>query len=93
MQRHELGFCHAILGDRALQLRLRRVDRFGGELERPEMHADAHARTEIAMGVRYGEPEWKARVEKLIADNRPKITAILRDYGVPLVDESGSPID
>lgn len=43
----------------------------------------------IAMGVRFGEPEWKAQVEKLIADNRPAITAILREYNVPLVDDKG----
>jgi mxaJ protein len=45
---------------------------------------------EISMGVRYGEGDWKAVVEKLIADNRADITAILREYGVPLVDEGGN---
>lgn len=44
---------------------------------------------EIAMGVRYGEPQWKATVEKLIADNRAAITQILREYNVPLIDERG----
>ena len=44
---------------------------------------------EIAMGVRFGEREWKATVEKLIAENRAPITAILREYGVPLVNERG----
>ena len=44
---------------------------------------------EIAMGVRYGEPEWKASVQKLIAENQAAITAILREYNVPLVDERG----
>jgi quinoprotein dehydrogenase-associated probable ABC transporter substrate-binding protein len=48
---------------------------------------------EIAMGVRYGEREWKETVDKLITDNRAAITAILREYGVPLVDERGDPID
>jgi quinoprotein dehydrogenase-associated probable ABC transporter substrate-binding protein len=48
---------------------------------------------EITMGVRYGEREWKETVDKLIADNRPAITAILREYSVPLVDERGEPID
>jgi quinoprotein dehydrogenase-associated probable ABC transporter substrate-binding protein len=48
---------------------------------------------EIAMGVRYGEPEWKATVEKLIADNRPAVTAILREYAVPLVNERGELIE
>ncbi len=44
---------------------------------------------EMAMGVRYGEKEWKDTVEKLIVDNRPAITAILREYNVPLIDERG----
>jgi quinoprotein dehydrogenase-associated probable ABC transporter substrate-binding protein len=44
---------------------------------------------EIAMGVRYGEPEWKATIEKLIADNQAAITNILRQYNVPLVNERG----
>jgi mxaJ protein len=44
---------------------------------------------EIAMGVRYGEREWKDTVEKLIADNRGAITKILREYNVPLIDERG----
>jgi mxaJ protein len=47
----------------------------------------------IAMGVRYGEREWKETVDKLITDNRPAITAILREYSVPLVDERGEPIE
>jgi len=48
---------------------------------------------EIAMGVRYGEREWKETVDKLITENQPAITAILREYSVPLVDERGDPID
>ena len=44
---------------------------------------------EIAMGVRYGEPEWKASVQKLIDENKPAIMSILREYNVPLVDEHG----
>lgn len=48
---------------------------------------------EIAMGVRFGEREWKATVEKLIAENRAPITAILREYGVPLVNERGELIE
>jgi ABC-type amino acid transport substrate-binding protein len=47
----------------------------------------------IAMGVRQGEREWRATVDKLIADNRGAITAILREYGVPLVDERGEPLE
>jgi quinoprotein dehydrogenase-associated probable ABC transporter substrate-binding protein len=44
---------------------------------------------EMAMGVRHGDREWKAVVEKLIADNHAAIEAILREYDVPLVDERG----
>ena len=47
----------------------------------------------IAMGVRYGEPEWKETVQKLVVDNQQAITAILREYNVPLVNERGAPID
>jgi len=46
----------------------------------------------IAMGVRRGEAEWKATVEKLIADNQAAITGILREYDVPLVDAKGDPV-
>ena len=41
---------------------------------------------QMAMGVRYGEREWKQQIESLIDKRRPEITAILRDYGVPLLD-------
>jgi mxaJ protein len=44
---------------------------------------------EIAMGVRYGEREWKQTVEKLIADNQVAITQILREYNVPMINERG----
>ena len=47
----------------------------------------------IAMGVRFGEPEWKKTIERLIAENRAAIDAILRQYGVPLVNERGELID
>jgi hypothetical protein len=38
------------------------------------------------MGVRYGEPQWKQQIETLIATHRAEIDAILRDYGVPLLE-------
>ena len=47
---------------------------------------------EIAMGVRYGEKEWKDQIEKLIESNRPEITAILKGFGIPLLDANGEPI-
>jgi len=43
---------------------------------------------EMAMGVRYGEREWKQKIEGLIDSQQAAIQAILKDYGVPLVDES-----
>jgi quinoprotein dehydrogenase-associated probable ABC transporter substrate-binding protein len=45
---------------------------------------------QIAMGVRYGEREWKQQVEGLIESNRSQIQAILKEYGVPIVDASYS---
>lgn len=44
---------------------------------------------EIAMGVRYGEREWKDTIERLITENRTTIAQILREYNVPLVNEQG----
>ena len=41
----------------------------------------------MAMGVRYGEPAWKKQVEGLIDKNRPEILAILREFGVPLLED------
>jgi ABC-type amino acid transport substrate-binding protein len=43
----------------------------------------------IAMGVRFGEREWKDRIERLIEANRPAIRAILAAYGVPQLDDAG----
>jgi mxaJ protein len=43
----------------------------------------------IAMGVRFGEREWKDKIERLIDANRPRIQAILAAYGVPQLDEQG----
>ena len=48
---------------------------------------------QIAMGVRFGEREWKETIERLIAENQKAITAILREYGVPLLDERGEPMN
>ena len=43
---------------------------------------------QMAMGVRYGEREWKQQVEGLIESKQAEIQAILKEYGVPLVDAS-----
>ncbi len=43
---------------------------------------------QMAMGVRYGEREWKQQVEALIESRQAEIQAILREFGVPLVDDT-----
>ena len=45
----------------------------------------------IAMGVRHSDQHWKRDLNKLISQNRAEILAILRDYGVPLLDENDKP--
>lgn len=44
---------------------------------------------QMAMGVRYGEPEWKRQVESLIQSKQTEIRDVLQEYGVPLIEESG----
>lgn len=44
----------------------------------------------IAMGVRFGEKEWKSRVEQLVEKNQPQIQSILASYGAPLLDAQGN---
>ncbi len=44
----------------------------------------------VAMGVRNNEPDWRRRINEAIRKNQADITAILRDYGVPLLDEQGA---
>ncbi len=43
----------------------------------------------IAMGVRFGEREWRERVDRFLEANRPRIQAILAAYGVPQLDDEG----
>jgi len=47
----------------------------------------------IAMGVRANEPDWRRQINAAIQKRQSEITAILRDYGVPLLDERGRLID
>jgi hypothetical protein len=42
----------------------------------------------MAMGVRYGEREWKQQIETLIDSKQKEIRAILDEFGVPLVDDA-----
>lgn len=53
----------------------------------------ARMKYHIAMGVRGNEPEWRRRVNAVILKQQPEITAILRDYGVPLLNEKGELIN
>jgi mxaJ protein len=46
----------------------------------------------ITIGVRPNEPEWKHRLNKLIAENQSAINAMIGAYNVPLLDENGNPI-
>ena len=43
---------------------------------------------QMAMGVRYGEREWKQQIEGLLESRQAEIQQILKDFGVPLVDAS-----
>lgn len=46
---------------------------------------------QMAMGVRYGEPEWKRQVESLIKSKQAEIRAVLDEYGVPLLENVSAP--
>ena len=41
---------------------------------------------QIAMAVRYGEPEWKARINGVIENKQDEIDAILDEFGVPRLE-------
>jgi quinoprotein dehydrogenase-associated probable ABC transporter substrate-binding protein len=43
----------------------------------------------ITMGVRANEPEWRRRINSAIREHQPEITAVLQEYGVPLLDAAG----
>jgi len=46
----------------------------------------------IAMGVRHNEPQWRREISAVILKERDAIQAVLKSYGVPLLDEEGNPI-
>ena len=52
----------------------------------------AHMVYRIVMGVRRSDQNWKRALDKLISENQGEIQAILRSYGVPLLDENNKPI-
>jgi ABC-type amino acid transport substrate-binding protein len=53
---------------------------------------DTHMVYRIVMGVRRSDQNWKRALNKLISENQGEIQAILRSYGVPLLDENDKPI-
>ena len=44
---------------------------------------------EMAIGVRFGENEWKVQIDKFLDESKVEINAILREFNVPLLDETG----
>jgi len=46
----------------------------------------------IAMGVRNNEADWRRRINAAIGRHQDEISAILKEYGVPLLDEQGAPV-
>jgi quinoprotein dehydrogenase-associated probable ABC transporter substrate-binding protein len=46
----------------------------------------------IGFGVRHSDQNWKRDLNQFLEQNRPAIAKILRDYGVPMLDEQGAPL-
>jgi quinoprotein dehydrogenase-associated probable ABC transporter substrate-binding protein len=46
----------------------------------------------ITMGIRPREPDWKHKLNNLIATSQDEINAILLDFGVPILTENDEPI-
>lgn len=46
---------------------------------------------QITMAVRYGEPEWKAQINSLIAENQSEIDKILDEFGIPRLEIKETP--
>lgn len=46
----------------------------------------------ISIGVRTGEPEWRRSIGQAVQRHQAEITAVLQEYGVPLLDEQGNRI-
>ena len=47
----------------------------------------------ITMGVRPNQPEWKHKINKVIAENQQDINTLLQSYNVPLMDKDGGLIE
>jgi mxaJ protein len=46
----------------------------------------------VSMGVRQGEKAWRSLVQQALDQSRDDILEILREYGIPMVDDKGEPI-
>ena len=55
-----------------------------------EQFAPLRFQFEIAMGVRKGDHALRDQLNDFLAQNEPEITALLKSYGVPLVENSRS---
>ncbi len=51
-----------------------------------------HLHFGIAAGVRFGDGARKEELQMLLDDNAEAVAAILREHGVPLVDDTGAPL-
>ena len=47
----------------------------------------------VSMAVRYNETDWKHNINNVLAELDSEINEVLRDYGVPLLDEKGQPLE
>ncbi len=52
-----------------------------------EVNPEAKYEYSMSMAVRYGNKEWKEKINKVVQENKQEIHKILEDYGVPLVDK------
>ncbi|MCG8323902.1 MAG: quinoprotein dehydrogenase-associated putative ABC transporter substrate-binding protein [Thiotrichales bacterium] len=51
-----------------------------------KQNAEAKYTYNMSMAVRYGNKEWKDKINQLLKDNKDDIDKILMDYGVPLAE-------
>ena len=46
----------------------------------------------VAMGVRQGEKAWLALIQQALDQSRDDISQLLKEYGIPLVNDKGDPL-
>jgi quinoprotein dehydrogenase-associated probable ABC transporter substrate-binding protein len=56
----------------------------------PLLHEKERMDFLVAMGVRQTDQNWKRTLNQLITENQRKINTILRNYGVPLLDDQAN---